>query len=170
VTCALTGLGAWFFLARADALVRKQYTELQTWARAMFWPWVMLSYQRLIFCPHNYLTYISSNFQQGNATAHTSQHSMEALHEMFCERIISWWLWLPRLTDLSVCDFYVWENLKQEAQRNNPHTLVPYNTPWLMHWLWLGKVMLQVLLNCGSLRLEPHCIFSIIKNQNGNQI
>jgi hypothetical protein len=32
-------------------------------------------------------------FQQDNATAHTSQHSMEALHEIFGERIISQGLW-----------------------------------------------------------------------------
>jgi hypothetical protein len=54
-------------------------------------------------------------FQQDNATAHTSQHSMEALREIFGERIISWGLWPPRFPDLSVCDFYLWGTLKQNV-------------------------------------------------------
>jgi hypothetical protein len=39
-------------------------------------------------------------FQQDNAAVHTS-HSMEALREIFGERIISWGLWPPRSPDLS---------------------------------------------------------------------
>jgi hypothetical protein len=62
-------------------------------------------------------------FQQNNATAHTSQHFMEALCEIFGERIKSQGLWPPHSPDLSVCDFYLWEKLKQNVYRNNPHTL-----------------------------------------------
>jgi hypothetical protein len=40
-------------------------------------------------------------FQQDNVTAHTSQHSMEALLELFGERIIGRGLWPPRFPDLS---------------------------------------------------------------------
>jgi hypothetical protein len=58
-------------------------------------------------------------FQQDNA----SQHSMEALHEIFGERIISRGLWPPRSPDLSVRDFYLWGKLKQNVCRNNPRTL-----------------------------------------------
>jgi hypothetical protein len=64
-----------------------------------------------------------AHFQQDNATAHTSQHSMEALHEIFGERIISRGLWPPCSPDLSVCDFYLWRKLKQNVYRNNPRTL-----------------------------------------------
>jgi hypothetical protein len=62
-------------------------------------------------------------FQQDNATAHASQHSMEALPEIFGERAISRGLWPPRSPDLSVCDFYLWGKLKQNVYRNNPPTL-----------------------------------------------
>jgi hypothetical protein len=60
--------------------------------------------------------------QQDNATAHTSQHSMETHREVFGERIISQRLELPHSPDLSVCDFYMWDNLKQKACRNNLST------------------------------------------------
>jgi hypothetical protein len=62
-------------------------------------------------------------FQQDNATAHTSQHSMVVLCEIFGERIISWGLWPSCSPDLSVCDFYLWGKLKQNMYRNNPRTL-----------------------------------------------
>jgi hypothetical protein len=41
-------------------------------------------------------------FQQDNATAHTSQHSVEALHEIFSGMTISRGPWLPHSPDLSV--------------------------------------------------------------------
>jgi hypothetical protein len=62
-------------------------------------------------------------FQQDNTTAHTSQHSMGALHEIFGERIISQGLWPLHSPDLSVCDFYLWGKLMQNVYRNNPCTL-----------------------------------------------
>jgi hypothetical protein len=62
-------------------------------------------------------------FQQDNATAHTSQHSKEALRKIFGERIISRGIWFPRSPDLRVCDFYLWGKLKQNVYRNNPRTL-----------------------------------------------
>jgi hypothetical protein len=45
-------------------------------------------------------------FQQDNTTAHISQHSVEALHEIFGERMISWGLWPLHSPYLSVCDFF----------------------------------------------------------------
>jgi hypothetical protein len=61
-------------------------------------------------------------FQQDNAIAHTARNSMSALQEVFDDRIISTGLWLPRVPDLSVCDFYLWGNLKGKVYRNTPHT------------------------------------------------
>jgi hypothetical protein len=54
-------------------------------------------------------------FQQDNVTAHTSQHSMDALREMLGERLISRGLRPPRSPDFSVCDFYLWGKLKQNV-------------------------------------------------------
>jgi hypothetical protein len=48
---------------------------------------------------------------------------MEALHEIFGERIISRGLRPPHSPDLSVCDFYLWGKLKKNVYRNNPRTL-----------------------------------------------
>ena len=39
------------------------------------------------------------------------------------ERTISKGLWPPRSPDLSLCDFYLWETLKQKVYANNPHNL-----------------------------------------------
>jgi hypothetical protein len=57
--------------------------------------------------------------QQDNAMAHTSQHSMGTLLDVFGERIIIQWLQLLHSPDLSMYDFYMWGNLKQKAHSNN---------------------------------------------------
>jgi inhibitor of nuclear factor kappa-B kinase subunit alpha len=61
-------------------------------------------------------------FQQDNATAHTARNSISALQEVFDDRIISTGLWPPRSPDLSVCDFYLWGNLKGKVYRNTSRT------------------------------------------------
>jgi hypothetical protein len=44
-------------------------------------------------CPH---------FQQGNVMAHTSQHSVEVLCEIFGERIINQGLWPPHVSRMKL--------------------------------------------------------------------
>jgi hypothetical protein len=44
------------------------------------------------------------------------------LQEVFDDRIISTGLWPPRSPDPSVCDFYLWGNLKGEVYMNTPRT------------------------------------------------
>jgi hypothetical protein len=56
-------------------------------------------------------------FQQDNAMA---RNSTSALKKVCDGRIISTGLWPPRLPDLSVCDFYLWGNLKGKVYRNTP--------------------------------------------------
>ena len=48
-------------------------------------------------------------FQQDNATAHTSNHTLKFLNELFGERIISKGLWLPRSPVLSPPDYFYGE-------------------------------------------------------------
>jgi hypothetical protein len=48
---------------------------------------------------------------------------MEALHEMFGEKIISQGLRPSHSPDSTVRDFYMWGNLKQKVYSNNPRTL-----------------------------------------------
>ena len=54
--------------------------------------------------------------QQDGATAHTSRFSMPYVHESFGEeRTVSTGLWPPRLTNLSICDFYLRRQLKGQS-------------------------------------------------------
>ena len=62
-------------------------------------------------------------FQQDNATAHTANASMVAIQEVFEDRIVSRGLWPPRSPDLSICDYYLWGNLKQKVYKNNPRSI-----------------------------------------------
>ena len=50
-------------------------------------------------------------FQQDGATAYTFRE----------KRSISTGLWSPRSPDLSICDFYLWGNLKGKVYSNSPH-------------------------------------------------
>ena len=61
-------------------------------------------------------------FQQDGATAHTARASMQALQEVFDDRIISRGLWPPRSPDLTPPDFYLWGKLKNSVYENNPRT------------------------------------------------
>ena len=63
-------------------------------------------------------------FQQDGTTCCMSHRSLTRVHDMFTEkRTISKGLWPPRFPDLSSCDFYLWETLKQKVYANNPHNL-----------------------------------------------
>jgi hypothetical protein len=62
-------------------------------------------------------------FQQDSATARTACNSMQRLQDVFDdEQIINQGLWPPRSTDLSICDFYLWGNLKGKVYKNNART------------------------------------------------
>lgn len=65
----------------------------------------------------------SGIFQQDSATAHTADDSLNFIQEIFEDRVISKGLWPPRSPDLTVCDFYLWGNLKNKVYASNPHTL-----------------------------------------------
>jgi hypothetical protein len=41
---------------------------------------------------------------------------------VFGDRMISCSLWSPHSTDLTLCDFYLWGNLKDKVYRMNPYT------------------------------------------------
>jgi hypothetical protein len=51
---------------------------------------------------------------------HAARSSVSVLQEVFNDRKISTGLWPPRLPDLSVCDFYLWGNLKGKVYGNTP--------------------------------------------------
>jgi hypothetical protein len=48
-------------------------------------------------------------FQQDSATAHMADASLEALQKVIGDHVISCGMWLPCSTDLTSCDFYLWE-------------------------------------------------------------
>jgi hypothetical protein len=54
-------------------------------------------------------------FQQDDGTAHTARASMEVIHEIFPEHVISLRgkiPWPAHLPDLSSCDYFLWGYLK----------------------------------------------------------
>ena len=65
-------------------------------------------------------------FQQDGATAHTAGASMEVVHRMFPQHVISRFgdvAWPPRSPDLSICDFFLWGYLKGKVYISKPRTL-----------------------------------------------
>jgi hypothetical protein len=61
--------------------------------------------------------------QQGVATSHTSNSTMEMLKQFFDDRIISKNLWPPRSPDLTPPDYFVWGYLKQVVFSNRPQII-----------------------------------------------
>jgi hypothetical protein len=49
--------------------------------------------------------------------------NLEALRKVSADRIISRGLWPPQAPDLTPCDFYLWESLKDKVYKTNPHSL-----------------------------------------------
>jgi len=65
-------------------------------------------------------------FQQDGATCHTANDTMELLHEMFGNNIISrraTLAWPPRSPDLTAPDYFLWGYLKERVYTNKPETL-----------------------------------------------
>ena len=48
---------------------------------------------------------------------------MEAVQQVFGNRVITHDMWPPRLPDLTPPDFYLWGELKGTVYANNPHTI-----------------------------------------------
>jgi hypothetical protein len=61
-------------------------------------------------------------FQQESATAHTAHVSMQALSDVFMNRIISSSIWPAHSPDLIPCDFFFWCCLKDRVYNSNPRT------------------------------------------------
>jgi hypothetical protein len=63
-------------------------------------------------------------FQQDGATCHTSQVSLQRVHEVFSEeQTVSKHLWQPRSPDLTTCDYFLWRHLKSTMYETNPHAI-----------------------------------------------
>jgi hypothetical protein len=62
-------------------------------------------------------------FQHDFTTANTARASMNALREMYGDRIIIGGLHLACSPGLSPSDSYLWGILKQNLYRENPHTI-----------------------------------------------
>jgi hypothetical protein len=61
-------------------------------------------------------------FQQDSATAYTARMSMQALSDVFGDRIISSGIWPAHSPDLNPCDFFFWGCLKDKVYIINPRT------------------------------------------------
>jgi hypothetical protein len=61
-------------------------------------------------------------FQQDSATVHTACMSMQALADVFGDRIISSGIWPARSPDLNTCNFFLWGCLNDKVYNSNPRT------------------------------------------------
>ena len=67
-------------------------------------------------------------FQQDGATCHTSQVSLQWVHDIFsAERTVIKNLWPPHFPDLTTCNYFVWWHLKSMVYKSNPHTIQELN-------------------------------------------
>jgi inhibitor of nuclear factor kappa-B kinase subunit alpha len=62
-------------------------------------------------------------FQQDSVTAHTARISMQALSDVFRDRIISSGIWPACSPDLNPCDFFFWGCLKDKVYNSNHQTV-----------------------------------------------
>jgi hypothetical protein len=85
-------------------------------------------------------------FQQDGAPAHTAQDSKNLLHSIFETRVISRDFlreWPPRSPDLTPCDFYLWNALKELVyQGGHFHSLSDLQNAiqWAFNTIRLGKM------------------------------
>jgi hypothetical protein len=61
-------------------------------------------------------------FQQDSATGHTACMSMQALSDVFGDRIISSGIWTACSPGLNPSDFFFWGCLKEKVYSSNPRT------------------------------------------------
>jgi hypothetical protein len=66
--------------------------------------------------------------QQDSATAHTARMSMQALSDVFGDRIMSSGIWPARSPDFYPCHFFFWGCLKDKVYKSNPPEELKENT------------------------------------------
>jgi hypothetical protein len=59
-------------------------------------------------------------FQQDSATAPTAHISMQALSDIFKDRIVGSGIWSAHSSNLNPCDFFLWGCLKDKVYNRNP--------------------------------------------------
>jgi hypothetical protein len=62
-------------------------------------------------------------FQQDSATAHTTRIYMQALSDVFGDRIVSSGIWPAHSPDLNTCDFFFWWCWKVKVYNSNTEEL-----------------------------------------------
>ena len=65
-------------------------------------------------------------FQQNGATCHTAEATLDVLHTVFEDRIISrrtHVIWPPQNCDLTQLDYYLWGTVKDKCYADKPETI-----------------------------------------------
>ena len=65
-------------------------------------------------------------FQQDSATCHTAEATLDVLHPVFEDHIISRKadvVWSPRSCDLTPLDYYLWGAVKNKCYADKPETI-----------------------------------------------
>ncbi|XP_045504404.1 uncharacterized protein LOC123701036 [Colias croceus] len=100
---------------------------------------------------------VQSWFQQDGATSHTTNNSIEALHQLFPEKVISRRgdiEWPPRSPDLTPPDFFLWGYLKSNVYENSPQTLNDLKTNIREKIASIDRPLLQKVFRNFHQRLE----------------
>jgi hypothetical protein len=63
---------------------------------------------------------LCGSFQQDSAAAYTARMSLQALFDVFGDRIIRSGIWPARSPDLNPCNFFLKSCLKDKVYSNNP--------------------------------------------------
>jgi hypothetical protein len=61
-------------------------------------------------------------FQQDSGIAHTAHIALQAVSDVFGNRIISSGIWSERSPDLDPCELFFWDCLKDKIYNRNPRT------------------------------------------------
>jgi hypothetical protein len=94
---------------------------------------------------------VHENFQQDTATTHVACASLEAVHEVFSNCIISTGLWPTSSPNLTNYNFYLWRSLKHKVYKTYPYTLEePRNNIWHEFLQFLGKNSRELTPPCSA--------------------
>lgn len=93
-------------------------------------------------------------FQQDGATAHTAAMSIQLLHEIFANRLITRGIWPARSPDLTPPDFYLWGALKGKVYENNPLSVNELKKSIVNHIQQISPITLQKVFNNMKKRVQ----------------
>jgi hypothetical protein len=118
---------------------------------------------------NKYGTTCSLFFQQ-DASAHTMCNSVAALQNIFWDQIISRPLWFAHLPILTAHEYYLWESLKDNVYKSNPHTHMTHlkKSSGTQYEEFLDKQIKEYLIICSPGAKDVSDLNKVISNTYSN--